>query len=177
MSPTGWDARPRDVLVAPDQLQSATGHTGEWAMTLEVDVLRASFQRALVREPDLTRRFYERLFSSHPEARALFRRNSPEVQERMLADALVAAMDHLEDAPWLQENLGRLGARHAGYGVTPEMYGWVGDSLIATLRDAASADWTAEQEVAWGDLYAAVTQMMLAGHSAAWQTARPQSAT
>ncbi len=133
-------------------------------MALQVDLLRTSFHQAVSRDPDLARHFYEDLFSSHPEARSLFRRNAPEVQERMLADTLAAAMDHLEDAPWLQENLGKLGAKHAEYGVTPEMYEWVGGSLLATLRTVASADWTAEREAAWRDLYAAVAAMMLAGH-------------
>jgi hypothetical protein len=27
-------------------------------------------------------------------------------------------LDHLEDAPWLTDTLGALGAKHVGYGVT-----------------------------------------------------------
>jgi hemoglobin-like flavoprotein len=132
-------------------------------MALQVDVLRASFDEALARDPELTRHFYEHLFAAHPEATPLFHRRSLEAQERMLGDTLAAAMDHLEDVPWLQQTLSGLGAKHVDYGVTPEMYDWVGTSLLATLRTALGADWTAEQEAAWTELYGAVAAMMLQG--------------
>src|SRR2546421_7282259 len=106
-------------------------------MALQTDRLRASFQLVLSRDADLTRHFYEDLFARHPEARPLFGRHSQDVQERMLAEALVAVMEHLDDAPWLEENLVQLGSKHAGYGVTGEMYDWVGESLIATLARTA----------------------------------------
>jgi hypothetical protein len=50
--------------------------------------------------------------------RGSFDRNSSAQQEKMLTDALVAVMDHLEDAPWPTSTLQGLGAKHRGYGVT-----------------------------------------------------------
>lgn len=82
----------------------------------------------------------------------------------MLAEALVAVMDHLEDASWLQASLRQLGAKHAAYGVTEEMYGWVGESLLATLSKVAGSDWTPAHETAWKDTYGAIADMMLAGY-------------
>lgn len=37
-----------------------------------------------------------------------------------------------------------LGAQHVVYGVTDEMYDWVGESLLATVAEAADDAWNAE---------------------------------
>lgn len=132
-------------------------------MALNVDVLRSSFNLVVEREPEVVRRFYEILFERHPQSRALFRRNAPEVQQKMLTGALVAVLDHLDDAPWLVETLGALGAKHVEYGVTEEMYGWVGGSLLAALHDAAGSAWTPEIAGAWTEAYGAIQGLMLAG--------------
>src|SRR5688572_8167173 len=102
-------------------------------MSLDVDVLRSSFEVAVTRQPRLTGRFYEILFQRYPQARPLFGRNSQEKQEQMLAEALVAVLAHLEDASWLQTQLAALGQKHHEYGVTREMYDWVGECLVAAL--------------------------------------------
>jgi hemoglobin-like flavoprotein len=137
---------------------------GGWNVALDTRALQSSFRLALERQPDLTHVFYQDLFARHPGARPLFDGADMAVQERMLGDALVAVMDHLEDVPWLQSALSDLGAKHAGYGVTSEMYGWVGESLVATLAAANGPDWTSDVAAAWGDAYAAIVSMMLAGY-------------
>lgn len=132
-------------------------------MALNVPLLRSSFELVVERQPQLTHRFYEILFQRYPQAKALFGRNAPAKQEKMLTDALVAVMDHLEDAPWLTTTLKGLGAKHVGYGVTNEMYGWVGASLLATLAEVAGKDWSPDLASAWTDAYGAIAGLMQAG--------------
>jgi hemoglobin-like flavoprotein len=81
----------------------------------------------------------------------------------MLGAALVAVLDHLEDAAWLTATLKQLGAKHVDYGVKEEMYGWVGASLIATLAEIAGKDWTPELAVAWTEAYGAISGLMQGG--------------
>jgi hemoglobin-like flavoprotein len=69
-------------------------------------------------------------------------RSDRAMQAKMLAGAIAAVLDHLDDAPWLQQTLGQLGARHTGYGVTDAMYGMVGEALLATLAEIAAEAWT-----------------------------------
>lgn len=135
-------------------------------MTLDIPLLRHSFALVVEREPELTRRFYEILFRDHPQARALFGRNTERAQQAMLRDALVAVVERLEDGPWLVDTLGGLGRRHAGYGVTPAMYDWVGASLLATLAEVGGAEWTERHAQAWADAYAVIAGAMLAGAAA-----------
>lgn len=129
-------------------------------MGLKVELLRSSFALVVEREPELTARFYDVLFARYPQVKPLFSPNGGARQQRMLSDALVAVVDHLEDAPWLQTQLQALGAKHVAYGVTPEMYGWVGASLLQTLATVAGDDWTPELAAAWTDAYGAIAGLM-----------------
>ncbi|MDX2093956.1 MAG: globin domain-containing protein [Kofleriaceae bacterium] len=106
-------------------------------MTLDPQILRSSFELVIDRRPDLTLRFYEILFARYPELAPMFSTNRA-AQAKMLAGAIAAVLDHLDDAPWLEATLGALGARHVNYGVTDAMYGMVGDALLATLAEVAA---------------------------------------
>jgi hemoglobin-like flavoprotein len=130
---------------------------------MDTALLRTSFEAIVERQPLLTKRFYEILFERHPEVRSLFGRRPLEAQEQMLTRALVAVMDHLDDAAWFTEKLEALGAKHAGYGVTDAMYDWVGDALLATLAEVAAEDWSPALATEWGCAYRAIAATMLAG--------------
>jgi len=131
-------------------------------MTLDVTTLRESFELVVERSPQLTRRFYEILFERYPQVRPLFG-SSTETQEQMLTRALVAVLDRIEDGAWLTETLEALGAKHVDYGVTDEMYPWVGDALLATLEEIAKDAWTPRVRAAWTDAYGAMAGLMMQG--------------
>jgi hemoglobin-like flavoprotein len=131
-------------------------------MPLNVNLLRQSFEVVATANPSFVSRFYEILFERYPQTRPLFPQNGMPRQAEMLTQALVAVLDHLEDAPWLQDTLGALGAKHVGYGVTREMYDWVGASLLATLGEVAGPAWTPELQGAWAEAYGAIVSLMLA---------------
>lgn len=132
-------------------------------MALQADILRSSLELVVSREPVITRRFYEILFSRYPQVKPMFRRNAPEQQQKMLQEAIVAVVDHVEDAGWLTQTLHGMGRQHVAYGVTPEMYAWVGDSLLATLAEIAAEAWTPDVAKAWTDAYGAISSLMLQG--------------
>ena len=136
-------------------------------MALNAELLRSSFDLVASREPTFVARFYEILFERYPQVKPLFGRNSGDRQQQMLTQALVAVMDHLDDAIWLSDTLSGMGAKHIDYGVTDEMYAWVGDSLLSTLAEVAGADWSPELEAAWTEAYGAITSLMLSGASRA----------
>lgn len=132
-------------------------------MSLNVAALRSSFELVVEREPQLTRGFYDILFRRYPQVQPLFRNNPRQEQEKMLTDMLVKIIDHLDDEPWLVNQLGALGEKHIGYGVTNEMYGWVGASLLEALEQVASEEWTPELAAAWTDAFQAIASLMQAG--------------
>lgn len=132
-------------------------------MSLDADLLRSSLELVVERQPAITPRFYEILFERYPQVRPLFGRNAAAAQQKMLQEAIVAVVDHLEDADWLASTLGGMGRQHVDYGVKPEMYGWVAQSLIATLAEVAGDDWTPAMEEAWTAALTAIRDLMLRG--------------
>lgn len=123
-------------------------------------LLEESYELALLRDPDFPRLFYDILFRKHPSTRALFKNNSLNAQRTMLSRTLVAAIDHLQDDAWLAEHLTPLGRDHVGYGVTPEMYEWVGDALVDSIAEVCDDDWTDAHAAAWRAAYQRITQIM-----------------
>lgn len=132
---------------------------------MDAELLETSL--ALVDQPDdgLTRRFYEILFERHPEVRPMFG-SDIRPQAAMLREAVVAVLGHLDDATWLSDTLGGLGAKHAGWGVTAPMYGAVADCMIAAMAELGGDAWTEEMTAAWAEALTAVASLMLAGHPA-----------
>lgn len=124
-------------------------------------ILRETFEIA-VNDPAFGARFYERLFKEHPSLQPLFTRNSSGAQQKMFAQKLAAIVDAVEEPVSLRSQLVEIAHSHTKYGVTPEMYGWVGTVLLATLAEAVGSAWNAEAERAWSDAYAAISSMILA---------------
>lgn len=129
---------------------------------LNSELLRSSFDLVATVAPDLTERFYANLFARYPQLRPMFSSNIKS-QADMLTRALVAVLDHLEDAPWLTQTLGGMGKKHMTYGVTPEHFDMVGTALLETLAQVAGDAWTAELAQAWTDAYGAIAGLMMAG--------------
>mgnify|MGYP000323035054 CR=1 FL=1 len=129
-------------------------------MPINADLLRDNFELVLQRDQVFPRRFYEILFARRPEVQPLFTRNSASAQHALLAQTLMAALDHADEPAWLTEKLAPLGAQHAAYGVTAEMYQGVGDALIAAIAEVSAADWTDELQAAWTEAYWALVSIM-----------------
>jgi hemoglobin-like flavoprotein len=81
----------------------------------------------------------------------------------MLVDTLTSILDHVEDAPWLAERLFALGARHVSYGVTNDMYAWIGSALSTALQEVCKGEWTPELARAWDGAYRAISAVMCQG--------------
>jgi hemoglobin-like flavoprotein len=136
-------------------------------MTDHVQLLRSSFALISERQPRLTKHFYDILFHRYPAVVPLFAAGTRSRQEETLGKALAWLVDHIDDSALLATALPRHGAKHATYGVTEEMYDWVGEALLAALADAAGEDWTPDLAGAWTDTYRGVAALMIAGAAAA----------
>ena len=124
-------------------------------------ILRDTLELTLARDDTFPTRFYERLFDAHPEVRALFHRSTPGAQNKLFAQKLVSLVDHLDDPAWLDRELSKLAASHERYGVTREMYPWVGEALVATVREACEDAWSEAAESAWTDAYDSLMRAIL----------------
>lgn len=120
-------------------------------------LLRDTLELALL-DPRFGSVFFERLFAAHPDLRARFVHNSAGAQEKMFAQKLCAIIDGADDPRALAREASAIARTHGGYGATREMYDWVGEALVETLRDLAADEWSDEAEEAWRDTYGALVQ-------------------
>ncbi len=82
----------------------------------------------------ITRRMYERLFSSHPELQALFT-GSPDDQAERLANAVQAYAENIHDLSPLVPVVTSIAEKHVGASVDPSYYGIVGEELLGAMVD------------------------------------------
>lgn len=130
---------------------------------MDKELLETSLSLVADAEEGLTLRFYAILFERHPVVRPMFGADIGP-QAAMLRGAVVAVLDHLDDAAWLGDTLGGLGAKHAEWGVTAPMYAAVAECMIAAMEELGGPAWTPEMTAAWTDALGAVASLMLAGY-------------
>ena len=130
-------------------------------------LVRSSFDRVLPHADDFAARFYERLWSEHPELRALFAATDMKRQRVMLVKTLGFALGSLD---WLAEitpALEDLGRRHVRYGVQPSDYHAVGEALLWALENTLGDAFTDEARGAWSNVYAGLAAVMIGASTAA----------
>ncbi|MFA6086715.1 NO-inducible flavohemoprotein [Mucilaginibacter sp.] len=101
----------------------------------------------------LTKYFYNRMFTHHPELKNMFNMGNQQSgrQQTALAMAVLAYAEHIADPSVLLPVVDRIGQKHVSLDVRPEHYIIVGKQLIASIQevlgDAATSDivdaWTA----------------------------------
>jgi NAD(P)H-flavin reductase len=104
--------------------------------------------------------FYGWLFASHPELRELFP-PAMDVQRDRLFRALGRIVESLSTPEEMAAYLAQLGRDHRKFSVQPEMYGAVGDALVATLRAYAGSAFTPAAQEAWAQAFGAVSLLMI----------------
>jgi hemoglobin-like flavoprotein len=117
----------------------------------DIALIRSNFAQLHRRKIETACLFYERLFTTAPSTRALFK-NDIEAQ----------ALAMLNDPAGLTALLTRLGERHRGYGVRPSHYEAVRSALIWTLETSLGQEFTAQARAAWTELYDQMAATMLA---------------
>jgi methyl-accepting chemotaxis protein len=132
-------------------------------MPFNVELLRSSFDAIAPSAEELTRKFYERLFTRYPEVKPLFEGVDLPEQRRKLVQSLSVIIRSLTRPEALQKYLHDLGARHVEYGAQPEHYPLVAGVLLEVMAEIAGPAWTPDVARAWTDGLNAVAELMLAG--------------
>ncbi|MCP2730422.1 globin family protein [Limnofasciculus baicalensis] len=130
---------------------------------LNVEILETSFQAVQDSNQNFPTAFYSNLLGDYPEVKPLFANTRMDEQGNHLFESLKFVVANLRNSELLAEKLKGLGTRHVKYGVLPQHYPLVGNSLLKTLATIAGDAWTSEVKQAWVDAYTAITSIMLEG--------------
>ena len=125
----------------------------------QVQLIRLTFVQVMSRKTETGRMFYERLFATAPDTRAMFK-SDIDPQAQKLMDTLALAISSLRDLRSLIAMLEALAVRHVGYGVQDKHYDDVGAALIWTLERILGPAFTPAARDAWATLYGTVAQVM-----------------
>jgi len=132
-------------------------------MTLNVELLESSFAQVKSNSSEFTEQFYRFLFADYPEVQSLFAHTNMEKQGKQLFQSILFTVNHLRQPEVLSSALQGLGTRHVQYGVLPEHYPMVGNSLLKAFEARLGTAWTPNVQQAWIDAYEVVAQLMLDG--------------
>ena len=125
----------------------------------EVELVRASFEEAMVDPEATTGLFYGRLFELDPSVRPLFKGDMRE-QGRKLTKTLRLMVSGLEEPERVVPALKALGRRHVDYGVEERHYETVGGALLWALRRRLGEGFSPEAEDAWARAYGEMASVM-----------------
>jgi hemoglobin-like flavoprotein len=106
--------------------------------------------------------FYGRLFERNPALRPLFHGDIAK-QGLKLMQMLTAVVENLDQFETLTPVLHAMGQRHVAYGVNPEHYQAVGESLLWAMAQAFGSDFDAETKQAWQTVVGEVSTVMKEG--------------
>ena len=105
--------------------------------------------------------FYARLFELDPSLQRLFAHTDMAAQRKNLMQTLTVVVKSIDKLDAIVPAVQALGGRHAGYGVTPGMFGTVGQALIDTLEVGLGDAFTAECRDSWVEAFGILSSVMI----------------
>lgn len=132
----------------------------------DIALVQDSFRKVVPIADTAADIFYQRLFETNPELRALFPPLMAD-QKAKLMKSLAVAVGSLHDLDNVIPAVQRLGVKHLDYDVEDTHFDAVGAALLYTLEKGLGADWTPQLAEAWTQTYLLVSNTMIdAAHKA-----------
>jgi hemoglobin-like flavoprotein len=114
----------------------------------QVTVVQQSFAKVAPIADQAAVMFYDRLFETAPQVRAMFPADMVEQQKKLMA-TLGVVVNGLSNLESVLPAASALAKRHVAYGAKPEDYPVVGSALLWTLERAMGDAWTKDVADAW----------------------------
>lgn len=111
----------------------------------------------------ITKRFYELMFSNHPELLHIFNHANQKQgrQQRALAAAVYAAARYIDQLDAILPVVRQIGHKHRSLGIKPEQYPIVGKHLLLAIKDVLADAATDEVITAWAEAYEAIASVFI----------------
>lgn len=142
----------------------------------KLEIVKATLPAVQQHGEAITRRFYQRLFESHPELQNVFNMTHQKTghQPKALADAVYAAAANIEDMSAIMPALERIGQKHRSMQIKPEQYPIVGENLLRAIKEILGDAATEEVIDAWADAYEVIADVFIRMENELYKTAENQ---
>ncbi|MEG4491937.1 AAA family ATPase [Microcoleus sp. D3_18_C4] len=132
-------------------------------ITLNIELLERTLALVKPQSDEFVSHFYEILFDSSSQIKALFMNTRMAQQKEKLWQSLEIIIENLRKPKLINVFAKGLGATHAKYGVVVEHFPVVANALIQALKAQMGLEWTPETEKAWVQAYTIIASAMIDG--------------
>lgn len=126
---------------------------------------------------EITTRFYQLLFTNHPELLHIFNHANQKKgqQQGALANAVYAAALHIDRLEAILPAVKQIAHKHRSLGVTPEQYPIVGQNLLAAIKDVLGDAATDDILGAWAEAYGVIADAFIGVEKEMYEQAEGQA--
>ncbi|MEN1935466.1 NO-inducible flavohemoprotein [Paenibacillus sp. 102] len=126
-----------------------------------IEIVKSTVPLLQEKGVEITTRFYQIMFSEHPELLNIFNHTNQKIgrQQQALASAVYAAATYIDNLETIIPVVKQIGHKHRSLGIKAEHYPIVGKCLLQAIKEVAEAP----QEVldAWGEAYGVIADAFI----------------
>jgi hemoglobin-like flavoprotein len=126
----------------------------------QVQLVQQSFSKVVPIADQAAVLFYDRLFETAPQVKAMFPADLTEQRKKLMA-TLAVVVNGLGDLTSILPAASALAKRHVTYGAKVEHYPVVGAALLWTLEKGLGEGWTPAIADAWTAAYGTLSGFMI----------------
>ena len=128
-----------------------------------IEIVKATAPAVAAHAEEITRRFYENMFTGDPQVQAFFNRahQSSGGQQRALAGAICAYAANIDNLDVLGPAVELIAQKHSSLGIQPEHYPIVGKHLLVAIKQVLGGAATDEIIAAWAEAYGFLAQIFI----------------
>lgn len=145
--------------------------------THSIQVIKSTVPVLEIHGVTITKRFYELLFSNHPELLNIFNHANQKQgkQQTALANAVYAAALHIDNLAAIIPVVKQIGHKHRSLGVKPEHYPVVGKYLLMAIKEVLGDAATEEIMSAWAEAYGIIADAFISIEKEMYEETRSQA--
>ncbi|MBB6444231.1 NO-inducible flavohemoprotein [Bacillus benzoevorans] len=141
-----------------------------------IDIIKSTVPVLEQHGKDITTRFYQLLFGSHPELKNVFNQSNQRQgrQQTALANAVYAAAANIDNLGAIIPVVKQIGQKHRALGIKAEHYPIVGENLLKAIKDVLGDAATDEIINAWAEAYGVIADAFIGIEGEMYKDAKEQ---
>ncbi|WP_096551037.1 NO-inducible flavohemoprotein [Ureibacillus thermosphaericus] len=128
-----------------------------------IDIVKSTVPVLEKHGVDITKHFYKRMFTNHPELKNVFNQSNQREgrQPQALAASVYAAAANIDNLESILPVVHLIAHKHRALGILPEHYPIVGENLLAAIKEVLGDAATDEIIEAWADAYGVIANVFI----------------
>lgn len=128
-----------------------------------IDIVKSTVPVLEKHGVDITKHFYKRMFTNHPELKNVFNQTNQREgrQPQALAASVYAAAANIDNLDAILPVVHLIAHKHRALGILPEHYPIVGENLLAAIKEVLGDAATDEIIDAWKDAYGVIADVFI----------------